>query len=69
MFGLGRGCVRIWGSGCVRMCEESVKKVRVFGLGYVRVDVWGKFMGVCEWCDGYEEILIFFKGVKCYFTD
>jgi len=30
------------------MCEESVKKVRVFGLGYVRVDVWEKFMGVCE---------------------
>jgi len=21
------------------MCDESVKKVRVFGLGYVRVDV------------------------------
>jgi len=51
------------------MCEESVKKVRVFGLGYVRVDVWEKFIGVCEWCDGCERILIFFKGVKCYFTD
>jgi len=43
------------------MCEESVKKVRVFGLRYVRVDVWGKFMGACEWCDGYEGILIFLK--------
>ena len=57
-----------WRSGCVRMWEESVKKVRLFGLGYVRMNVWGKFMGVCEWCDGYERILIFFKGVKCYFT-
>ena len=51
------------------MCDESVKKVRVFGLGYVTVDVWEKFMGVCEWCDGYDEILIFFKGVNCYFTN
>ena len=52
--------VDVWG---------CVKKVRVFGLGYVRVDVWEKFMGICEWYDGYEGILIFFKGVKCYFTD
>ena len=43
------------------MCEESVKKVRVFGLGYVRVDVWEKLMGVCEWCDGYEGIFFFLK--------
>ena len=54
LFGLGWGCVRIWGSGCV-------KKVRVFGLRYVRVDVRGKFMRVCEWCDGCEKILIFLK--------
>jgi len=51
------------------MCEESVKKVRVFGLGYVRMDMWEKFIGICEWCDGCERILICFKGVKCYFTD
>jgi len=42
------------------MWEESVKKVKLFGLGYVRVDVWGKFMGVCEWYDGCE-IIFFFK--------
>jgi len=51
------------------MWEESVKKVIVFGLGYVRVDVWGKFMRVCEWCDDCEGVLIFFKDVKCYFTN
>jgi len=43
------------------MWVESVKKVRLFGLGYVRVDVWGKFMGVCELYDGCERVLIFFK--------
>ena len=59
VFGLGRGCVMIWGSGYVRMWEESVKKVRLFGLGYVRVDVWGKFIGVCEWYDGCERVLFF----------
>jgi len=42
----------VWG------CE---KKVRVFGLWYVRVDVWEKFMRVCKWCDGCERILIFLK--------
>jgi len=45
--------VDVWG------CEESVKKVRVFGLGYVRMDVWGKFMRVCEWCDGYDKFFFF----------
>jgi len=46
------------------MWEESVKKGMVFGL-----DVWEKFMGVCEWCDGCERFFIFFKDVKCYFTN
>jgi len=40
---------------------EDVKKVRLFGLGYVRVNVvWEKFMRVCEWSDNCERI-IFFK--------
>jgi len=43
------------------MCEENVKEVRIFGLMYVRVDVLGKFIGVCEWCDDCERILIFLK--------
>ena len=52
VFGLGRECVRIWKSdGWVKMREESVKKMRLFRLRYVRVDVREKFMGICEWCD------------------
>jgi len=44
--------VDVWG------CE---KKMRLFGLGYVRVNVWGKFVGVCEWCNYCEVFLIFLK--------
>jgi len=61
VFGLRNGCVRIWGSGCVGMWEENVKKARLFGLKYVKVDVWEKFMRVCDWWNGSEKILIFFK--------
>ena len=32
--------VDMWG------CEN---KVSLFGLGYVKVNLWGKFMGVGEW--------------------
>ena len=52
--------VDVW--GCVR-------KVRVFEFGYVRVDVWGKFIEICEWCDGCKKNLIFFKCIKCKFTN
>jgi len=43
----------VWGSGKLRVSESgSVKKVRrklrLFGLGYVRVDVRGKFIENCE---------------------
>jgi len=62
-------CVFGLESGCVRMWEESVKKVRLFGLWYVRVDVWEKFMGVCEWCNCCEVFLIFVKSVKYKFTN
>jgi len=40
--------------------SESVKKVSLFGLKYVIVDFWRKFIGVCKWCDGCEAFLIFF---------
>jgi len=51
--------------------------VGVFGPGYVRVDLWGKFIEVCEWCNGCEiffnfflwNFLIFIIGVKCKFTN
>jgi len=41
----------------------------LFGLGYIVVDLWGKFIEVCEWYDGCIEIFIFFKYVKCKFTN
>jgi len=49
--------------------EESVKKVRLFGLRYIIVNLWGKFIEVCEWYDGCKRIFIFFKCVKCKFTN
>ena len=36
----------------------------VFGLEYVRVDVWENFIKVCGWCECCESILNFFKDVK-----
>jgi len=45
------GCVwieeRILGSGFRVIWEKSVNKVRLFGLGYIRVDLWGKFIEIC----------------------
>ena len=38
------GCVGIWRSGCVRIWEESVKKLIVFEVRYVRVNVWVKLL-------------------------
>jgi len=54
------GCVwkrkkNIWGIQRVRIREESMKKLSI---------LWEKFIKICEWCDGYEGILIFFKDVK-----
>jgi len=48
--------VESWG------CEEVEvwRKLRVFGLEYVRVNVWEKFIEVCEWCDGCKDILNYF---------
>jgi len=34
------------------MWEESEKKVMMFGLEYVRVDMWRMFMRVFKWCEG-----------------
>jgi len=65
VFGLGRRWVGIWESWCVKIWEESVKKVCVFGLKYVRVDIWEKIIEIYELCDGGEKILIFFNDVKC----
>jgi len=28
-----------------------------------------KIIGVCEWCDGCDNIFNFFKGAKCMFTN
>ena len=47
--------------GKVRAWEKSVKKVSVFGLRYVRVDVWIKFIEIREWCDGCKSILNYFE--------
>jgi len=69
VFGLGRRCVEILESGSVIIWEESVKKVDVFELEYIKVDVRKFFIEICEWCDGCEEILNFFKGVKRKFTN
>jgi len=54
VFGLGSG---------------SVKKVSVFRFRYVIVILWGKFIEVCEWCDGCGDIFIFLKCVKCKITN
>jgi len=62
-----------WGGMCEDlrecMCEDVWVKCEESERVWIVVDVWGKFMGVCEWYDAYDEILIFFKGVNCYFTD
>jgi len=52
--------VNVWGFEGVNVWG-SEKRVRLFELGYARVDVWGKFMGVCEWYDGCKGVLFIFK--------
>jgi len=42
-------------------CEKSM-----FELWYVRLNVWEKFIGSCEWYDCCEGILIFFSKDKKY---
>jgi len=50
------GKLESWG------CENKIwRNFYVFGLEYVRFDVWEKIIEVCECCDDCEEILIFFK--------
>jgi len=47
-------------------CEESeVVRIKV----YVRVDLWGKFIEICERCDGCEGFFNFLKDVKCKFIN
>jgi len=48
---------------------EVWRKLRLFGLGYVRVDVWGKFIEIGEWCDGCKYILIIFNDINCKITN
>ena len=43
------------------------RKVRLFGLGYVRVYLWIKFIEVCNWCDIVKDFLIFLKCKKYKF--
>jgi len=40
--------------------HKNVKKVNVFGLGYSIMNLWKKFIEVCEWCDSCEGIFTFF---------
>jgi len=61
--------VGIWGSWCVKIWEDVWGYVRLFGMRDVRVDLWGWFIEICEWCDGWEKIIYFFKGVKCEFAN
>jgi len=48
----------------VKICEESVKKVEGVLMIYVRVDVWGKFIEICEWCDDCKDILNYFNCIN-----
>jgi len=41
-------------------CEGLRRKFSVFGLKNVMVDVWGKFIEVCEWYDSYKSSLNYF---------
>jgi len=50
VFGLRSESVKIW--------EKNVKKVSVFGLEYVRVDLWGKLIEVGEWYDSWESLWV-----------
>jgi len=38
--------------------------MRLFRLKYVRVDLWRKFIEMCEWYDGGKEIFNFKKMYK-----
>jgi len=51
VFGLGR---RFEGVDL----EWFEREVKLFELVYVRLDLWGKFIGVSVWCDDCER---FFK--------
>jgi len=53
----------------MRMWEESLKKVMVFGLKYIRVDVWGKFIKFVSDVMVVIEFWIIFKAIKCYYTN
>jgi len=54
VFGLGRGFEGV-------DLEWFERKVKLFGLGYVRVDLWGKFIEVSVWCDDSERFFNFLK--------
>jgi len=55
----GRGGVEVWRfeKKMWRFDKKVWRKLRVFTFGYVRVDVWGKFIEIWEWCDGCKDIL------------
>jgi len=54
-----RGCGGVESWGWVRV--EVWRKLRLFGLEYVRVDMWGKFIEICEWCDSCKHIINYFE--------
>ena len=44
---------------------KRFERVDLFGLGYLILDLWEKFIELCEWCYGCVKIFYFLKGVKC----
>jgi len=67
-----QGCVWIGERMCEDlrewMCEdlrEKCEENEVFGLRYVKVNVWGKIFEVCKWCDSCEKILNIFNNKIC----
>jgi len=59
MFCLDWG-VKSWGCGRLGVWGFEKKVEGVFGLGYVRIDVWWKLIEGCEWWDDFKDILNYF---------
>ena len=56
--GVESGKLRVSGSGSVK---KVWRKLRLFGLGYVRVDMWRKFIEICKWWDSCKNIINYFE--------
>jgi len=62
VFGLGRGSKG-------EDLEWFETKVGLFGLKYIRVNLWGKLFEVCNWCNIVKDFFNFLKCIKCKFTN